>query len=191
MQMLKKEIRKQFREKRAAMPASERMKADDLILIRFQAIEFPFLSNALSYYPVEEKQEINSFIITDFLHFKNPSLQVAYPRMNTADNNMEALICHPDTAFHTNGYGITEPVGGEILLPSEIELVIVPLLAFDLQGTRVGYGKGYYDRFLKDCDPGCLKVGLSYFEPLERIDDADDFDVPLDLCITPQQVYVF
>jgi 5-formyltetrahydrofolate cyclo-ligase len=188
--MKKKEIRKQFREKRAAMPAHERMKADDLILIRFQAIELPFLSNVLSYYPSEEKQEINSFIVTDYLHFKNPSLLVAYPRMNS-DNMMEAVVCNPDTAFQTNDFMITEPVGGEILIPSEIELVIVPLLAFDLQGTRVGYGKGYYDRYLKECDPGCLKIGLSYFEPIDRIEDADEFDVPLDLCITPQQVYVF
>jgi 5-formyltetrahydrofolate cyclo-ligase len=189
--MLKKEIRKLYREKRAAMPASERMKADDLILIRFQAIEFPFVSNVLSFYPSEDKQEINSFIVSDFLHFKNPSMQVAYPRMNITENNLEAVVCNPDTAFHTNEYGITEPVNGEIMPPSEIELVIVPLLAFDQLGTRVGYGKGYYDRFLKDCDPGCLKLGLSYFEPVDRIDDADEFDVPLDLCITPQQVYVF
>jgi 5-formyltetrahydrofolate cyclo-ligase len=189
--MQKKQIRKLFREKRAALSENERMKADDLILIRIQAIEFPFISNVMSFYPSPEKHEVNTFIITDYLHFKNPSLQVAYPRMNVDSQTMEAVICNPDSAFHTNEFGITEPVNGEILPPGEIELVIVPLLAFDEKGTRVGYGKGYYDRFLKECDPDCLKVGVSYFEPLPLIEDADEFDVPLDLCITPQQVYVF
>jgi 5-formyltetrahydrofolate cyclo-ligase len=75
--------------------------------------------------------------------------------------------------------------------PQEIDLVIVPLLAFDEKGIRVGYGKGYYDRYLKDCREDCLKVGFSYFEAVERIEDADEFDVPLDFCITPNRIYVF
>jgi 5-formyltetrahydrofolate cyclo-ligase len=70
-------------------------------------------------------------------------------------------------------------------------MVIVPMLAFDRQGNRVGYGKGYYDSFLKQCRPDCIKVGVCYFEPIAQIDDAGDFDVPLNFCITPQQVYVF
>jgi 5-formyltetrahydrofolate cyclo-ligase len=189
--MLKKEIRKVYKERRAAMLPSEKLKWDDLILIRFQSIELPFLSNVFSFYSIDERNEVNSFIITDYLHFKNPALQVAYPRMNVDDTRMEAMICTPDTAFELNDYGITEPVSNDLLPSNEIELVLVPLLAFDKNGNRVGYGKGYYDRFLKECDPGCLKIGLSYFEPIERIEDAGDFDVPLDLCITPQEVYVF
>ena len=70
-------------------------------------------------------------------------------------------------------------------------MVILPLLAFDQQGYRVGYGKGFYDKFLSGCREDCLKVGFSYFEPIETIDDCNEFDVPLDLCITPQNVYVF
>jgi 5-formyltetrahydrofolate cyclo-ligase len=67
----------------------------------------------------------------------------------------------------------------------------VPLLAFDEKGFRVGYGKGFYDRFLKQCKDGGIKIGLSYFNPIDTIEDAGEFDVPLNFCITPQKVYVF
>jgi 5-formyltetrahydrofolate cyclo-ligase len=72
-----------------------------------------------------------------------------------------------------------------------IDMVFVPLLVTDREGHRVGYGKGFYDKYLKQCRPDCLKVGFSYFDPLDAIEGKDEFDVPLDLCITPNKVYVF
>ncbi|RYZ27704.1 MAG: 5-formyltetrahydrofolate cyclo-ligase, partial [Chitinophagaceae bacterium] len=75
--------------------------------------------------------------------------------------------------------------------PKEIDLVVVPLLTFDKKGYRVGYGKGFYDRFLHQCKKDCIKIGLSYFDPIEAVDDANEFDVTLDFCITPQKAYVF
>jgi 5-formyltetrahydrofolate cyclo-ligase len=111
--------------------------------------------------------------------------------MHPDDTTMDALICKADTIFETNAFNIPEPVETATAEPQEIDLVIVPLLAFDEKGIRVGYGKGYYDRYLKDCREDCLKVGFSYFEAVERIEDADEFDVPLDFCITPNRIYVF
>jgi 5-formyltetrahydrofolate cyclo-ligase len=82
-------------------------------------------------------------------------------------------------------------VNGVKIDPLEVDFIIMPLFAFDEKGYRVGYGKGYYDRFLKKCNDSCLKIGLSYFDAVDEIEDTDEFDVPLDLCVTPQQVYVF
>ena len=65
------------------------------------------------------------------------------------------------------------------------------MLAFDTRGNRVGYGKGFYDRYLPACRPDCIKLGFSYFDPVDSVDDAHEFDVPLDLCITPNRTYVF
>ncbi|WP_165871359.1 5-formyltetrahydrofolate cyclo-ligase [Flaviaesturariibacter flavus] len=189
--MTKKEIRKRYIKKRDELDPSWQLKADDLILIQFQTVDFPFLERVMSFYSIPEKKEVNSFILTDYLHFRNPALTIAYPRMNAADNTMEAIGVAADTAFTDNEYGITEPVDGHLIDPGDLDMVIVPLLAIDKQGHRVGYGKGYYDRFLARCSDDCIKVGLSYFEPEKVIEDTHQYDLPLDLCITPEQVYVF
>jgi 5-formyltetrahydrofolate cyclo-ligase len=70
-----------------------------------------------------------------------------------------------------------------------IDLVIVPLLAFDKYGNRVGYGKGFYDRFLSKCRSNVIKVGVSFFEPADRITDINPLDIRLDYCITPTRVW--
>jgi len=189
--MLKKEARKIYKEKRKAISASEKMKWDDLLLIQFQQLSLPFVSTVLSFYPMDENNEPDTFTITRYLQFKNPGIDIAYPKTNISDQSMEAIICAEDEVFEDNTFYIPEPVGGESIDPQTIDLVLVPLLAFDKKGFRVGYGKGFYDRFLLQCKDDCIKVGLSYFEPLDLIGDANEFDVPLDFCITPQKVYVF
>ena len=189
--MLKKEARKIFRLQRAALAANEKMKLDDLLLIEFQKLALPFFSVVLSFYPVEGNKEPDTFIISDYLAFKNPGLRIAYPKINLADHSMKAIVSSDEDLFEENSFLVPEPVQGEVIDPHEIDLVLVPLLAFDKKGFRVGYGKGFYDRFLHQCKNDCIKVGLSYFDPIDVIDDADEFDVPLDFCITPQKVYVF
>lgn len=86
---------------------------------------------------------------------------------------------------------IHEPSHNETIASNEIDLVIVPLLAFDERGYRVGYGRGFYDRFLAQCRPDAQKIGLSYFPPVERIDDVNEFDIKLDSCVTPGKVWRF
>ncbi|MFN2438915.1 MAG: 5-formyltetrahydrofolate cyclo-ligase [Chitinophagaceae bacterium] len=189
--MLKKEARKFYRQQRDLLSASDRMKNDDLILIQLQTVDLPFLSSVLSFYPIEEKAEINTFSITDYLRFRNPALQICYPKADIQTHSMKAVACYADTIFVANEYNIPEPVGDEFIDSKDLDLVLLPMLAFDKKGHRIGYGKGFYDRFLKECRHDCLKIGLSYFEPLDSINDAGEFDVTLDFCITPQQVYVF
>lgn len=189
--MYKKEARRMYNKKRLAITPQEKIKWDDLLLIQFQKVELPFLSTLLSFYPLEEKNEVNTFIITDFLLFQNPGLKIAYPKANPKNHSMEALLVSDAMEFANNLYNIPEPVSDVILQPDELDLVLVPLLICDRKGNRVGYGKGFYDRYLSQCRADCLRIGFSYFEPIEEIEDSNEFDVPLNLCITPQQVYVF
>ena len=189
--MLKKEARKFFQQKRDELSAASKAKLDDLLLIQFQKIQLPFLSLVCSYYPLDEKGEMNTFIITDYLRFRNPGLSIAYPKIDISSNTMQVIVCDEDDEFEKNAYNIPEPISCETVAPSSIEMVLVPLLAFDKKGYRVGYGKGFYDVFLKQCSDDCIKIGFSYFDPVDVIDDAAHFDVPLNLCITPQQAYVF
>ena len=104
---------------------------------------------------------------------------------------MTAVAIHEDTVYQTNQWGITEPKEGRVLEPQQIDLVFVPLLVCDKDGYRVGYGKGFYDRYLPNCREDIVKIGFSYFEPIEKITDTDQFDVPLTYCITPQHIYEF
>lgn len=189
--MRKKEARKIYNQKRIDISYTDKIKWDDLILINFQTIEIPFLHAVFSFYPMEERNEVNAFLITDYLHFRNPSLQICYPKMQINKPEMEAVACKADTVFEANAINILEPLEADIIAPEDIDLVLVPMLLCDVHGNRVGYGKGYYDRYLSRCNPDCIKVGLSYFEPVDKIDDAGEFDVALDFCITPQKAYVF
>ena len=61
------------------------------------------------------------------------------------------IICDDNTILNENDYGIMEPVDGTIIPYENIDMVICPLLTFDKNGYRVGYGKGFYDRFLTQC----------------------------------------
>lgn len=189
--MLKKEARNYFKQKRCTISQSHKMKWDDLLLIQFQSIELPFLDFVLSYYPIEQNNEVNTFLITDYLHFRNPNLHICYPKTNLKDGSMQAIVCSADSIFEANAYNVPEPLDHKIADPTSLDLIILPMLAFDESGNRVGYGKGFFDRYLKECREDCIKVGFSYFEPLDSIDDANEFDVPLDFCITPQRTYVF
>ena len=189
--MLKKEARKIYRQKRDEINYIDRVKWDDLLLIQFQSLELPFIDYVLSFYPIEQQNEINTFLLTDYLHFRNPNLSICYPKTSRVQTEMYAIICNADSIFEANEWNIPEPTDTDAASPGMLDLVLVPLLAFDNNGNRVGYGKGYFDRYLKQCRPDCLKIGLSYFDAVDTIEDANEFDVPLDFCITPHRTYVF
>ncbi len=189
--MLKEEARKYYKEKRMALSEKERVKLDDLILIQLQTAGLPFIESLLTYWPIEENNEPNTHLFTEFLRFRNPELKVCYPRSDFNAGMMQAALTDIDTPFTKTELNILEPGSNDILRPEEIDMVFVPLLVFDQKGYRIGYGKGFYDKWLAGCRPDCIKIGFSYFEPIESIRGRHDFDVPLNLCITPQNLYVF
>ena len=189
--MLKKEIRKLYKEKRLTLSEKERVKLDDLLLIQFQSAEIPFIESLLTYWPIEENNEPDTHLFTEFLKFRNPEIKVCYPVTDFSNGTMQAAITDIDTPFTKTELNIFEPQSNEFLTAADIDMVFVPLLAFDNNGFRVGYGKGFYDKWLTRCRPGCIKVGFSYFEPIVAIDGLHEFDLPLDLCITPHNLYVF
>ena len=189
--MTKAELRKIYKEKRSRLSVQEVEKFTDLILINFQQLNLPFLSFVHTYIASEKLGEVDTSALTRYLQFKNPGLKILVPRIDIASGNMHHLHFHDEVEMVHNAFGIAEPVGGETFSPGEIDLVIVPLLAFDKRGFRVGYGKGYYDKFLSECKEDIIKIGLSFFEPIELIDDINQFDIPLNFCVTPQQIFEF
>jgi 5-formyltetrahydrofolate cyclo-ligase len=90
-----------------------------------------------------------------------------------------------------NKWNIPEPAEGIEIDVSLLQVVFVPLLVCDEKGHRVGYGKGYYDRFLGQCKPEIVKIGLSFFDPIPEIDDVYSGDIPLDFCVCPTKTVAF
>lgn len=106
-------------------------------------------------------------------------------------NTMSHFLLTDNTVLKKSLYGIPEPIDGIEIAPNKIDVVFIPLLAFDNMGNRVGYGKGFYDQFLSECNPDVIKIGLSFFEPEPFIEDVNENDIPLNYCVTPNKVFYF
>lgn len=117
--------------------------------------------------------------------------QICVPKVVDTNGNMEVVLWEKEMPINANQWGILEPISTDYVDPMRIKTVVVPLLCFDQRGHRVGYGKGYYDRFLSRCSPQCKTIGISYFEAVKKIDDTEATDVALDMVVTPESVYSF
>ena len=138
---------------------------------------------------IEEQKEINTEFILQVLAGKDKEIVVAKTDFNSIQ--MTHYLLTDNTKFKKNEYNIPEPVDGIEVPVSKIDVVFVPLLAFDNKGNRVGYGKGFYDKFLSQCQPETIKIGLSFFEAEEEIIDVYTDDIRLDYCVTPNKIYTF
>ena len=188
--MLKNELRNIYKQKRTALTLAEKDKLEDMILIQFQKLNIEIPALLMTYAPLEKFNEFDPQLITDYCYFKNPRQTLFYPVIDKQTDTMDCVFVNDNTVFEKSKMGIDEPVDGLPMFPEEIDLVIVPLLAFDKEGNRVGYGKGYYDKFLKECRKDVVKIGFSFFEA-EKIDDVKNYDIKLDYCITPNKIYQF
>ena len=137
---------------------------------------------------ITEKKEVDTSYILSILQGKDKN--VVLPKM-ADDQKLIHFLLTDNTIIKPNKWGVPEPLEGIEVPTNKIEVIFLPLLAFDNKGNRVGYGKGFYDIFLKECNPNVLKIGLSLFEAEDLIADISPDDIPLDYCITPNKVYTF
>jgi len=139
--------------------------------------------------PITEQIEVNTEYILHVLSGKDKEIVVSKSDFKT--RNMTHFLLTDNTKIKKNSYNIPEPVDGIEVPVTKIEVAFVPLLAFDTNGNRVGYGKGFYDVFLSRCKPETIKIGLSFFEAEVVVTDVFENDVKLDYCVTPKKVYAF
>jgi 5-formyltetrahydrofolate cyclo-ligase len=139
--------------------------------------------------PITEQKEVNTEFILHLLSGKDKEIIVSKADFQT--RNMTHFLLTDNTKIKKNEYNIPEPLDGIEVPSNKIDVVFVPLLAFDKKGHRVGYGKGFYDKFLSECKPDVIKIGLSFFEPEELITDVFEADIQLDYCVTPNEIYSF
>ena len=189
--MTKAHLRKIYKEKRTKISWADREKWTDMLLIKFQQLQLPFVNCVHTYLAIEEQNEIDTDSIIQYLKFGNPGLKIVVPKINFDKQEMQHYIFDEAATMSKNLYGIVEPMSGEQIEPDMIDVVLTPLLAFDSSGQRVGYGKGFYDKFFLKCSKDVIKIGLSFFDAEEAIDDINPFDIPLNYCVTPQKIYTF
>jgi 5-formyltetrahydrofolate cyclo-ligase len=139
--------------------------------------------------PITAQKEVNTEFILHILSGKDKEVVISKSDFSTRE--MTHFLLTENTKIKKNEYHIPEPIDGLEVPISKIEVVFVPLLAFDKKGNRVGYGKGFYDKFLAQCSPETIKIGLSFFEPEEIIEAVFESDVKLDYCVTPNSVSKF
>ena len=183
----KQEIRKLYKSKRSKLTDTEI--DDQSLAIANQLLSIPIWSKTYYhlYLPIKKQKEVDTSYILHILQGKDKHILLS--ATNFGDLSLSHYLLTDTTKLKVNSYGIPEPIDAIEIDVQKIEVVFVPLLAYDRKGNRVGYGKGIYDRFLQKCQNDVIKIGLSFFEPLtENVEFSVD-DQELDYIVTPNQIY--
>jgi len=182
-------LRKKYKEKRQAL-SKEAIELKSLEIAN-KVLQLPLWQRTYFhlFLSIKEQKEINTEYLLHILNGKDKNIVIS--KSDFSDFSMQHFLLTDSTVIKKNKWNIPEPVDGIAIDTQKLDVVFVPLLVFDLKGNRVGYGKGFYDRFLKSCRKDTLKVGLSFFEAEATSINADNDDIALDFCVTPQQIYKF
>jgi 5-formyltetrahydrofolate cyclo-ligase len=188
--MNKEDLRLEYRKKRRELSKEEIRDLSERISKKFESYleGHQHLVHLHLFLPIDRFHEVDTFPL--FYKLQENGYLLYTSRVNKAGNNLETLNISSIKGFEADSWGIPVPVGAETDTPDKIQLVLIPLLAYDKNGYRLGYGKGYYDKYLASLGREVLKVGLSFFGPEERI-PVEPHDIPLDFCITPSKVFYF
>lgn len=187
----KKSLRKEFYQKRKSL--------DQIIFDSYQneihqslktLLNQHFTQNPHSvvhiFLPISRKREIDTWSILRWAREAWPDAKWVVPKI--VGGAMLHIPITTDTIFQTSDYGISEPVSDQGMDAQRIDLAITPLLSFDSEGYRLGYGGGFYDRFFAQA-PKVRRLGISLFPPVKKLPEVHSFDVPLHQCITPERIW--
>lgn len=187
--MNKNDIRKYYKAKRILLNQEEVSKLSKCILKQLQS-NFQFEGkNVHTFYSISNQKEIEMEYINEFLMNNAESLATSITQFNPLQLIHSKI--EETTIFHVDKFNIPIPSSIIPINIDELDIVLIPLLAFDELGNRVGYGKGLYDSFLVKCKPECIKIGVSFFEHIEHNIPSESHDIKLDYCVTPNKIYSF
>jgi 5-formyltetrahydrofolate cyclo-ligase len=176
---MKDELRYKYKIKRKYFQHAVREVADgaifDLFFELFGERDSFFIYNSIS------SEADTHAIIKELL---NRGKRVYLPKV--VGDTME-MVAYFGGETEQGAFGIEEPKGQAYL--GDVDVAIIPLLAVNSRGYRLGYGGGYYDKFLKNRN--CLKAGIGYYLQITDEFEEDEWDVPLDIYICEKGVYSF
>ena len=187
--MKKNDLRNLYLEKRKKL-SEEKIEKLSIDICNQVFKHFDLKGSTLSLYlPIKSKNEVNTFHIWE----KAASIEsiITVPKSNFKTHELNHFQLTSKDQLIINKYGIPEPIYGNEININQLKFIFIPLITIDHKGNRVGYGKGFYDRFLSKCNKDCLFIGLNLFENIDVIDDVNNYDITLDYCVTPTQVLKF
>lgn len=154
---------------------------------------FPAGTKILSFQAIVDKREIDLSATHEKLRKPPFEFQVGFPRANPVDTSLQTYLTNEQSQFEQSRWGIWEPEASssQEMQAKDWDVVLVPLLAIDQNGHRVGYGKGFYDRFLAETKSECISIGIHMGAPIGAISDLHAHDIPLDLAISPEGIHRF
>ncbi len=184
--MNKSEYRKYYKNIRNNIRLEDANKKSDLIFKFLSACEEFRNAKTVFLY-----MSYNNEVLTDRVisYLQSNDAIILIPWCNTEDETMQAVVFDKNSTFEKNTYGIDEITNPQIY-NGDIDVTIVPGIAFDRCGNRIGYGKGYYDKFFESISS--YKIGLCYSDTL--IDDvipSNENDITMDCIITDREVLKF
>ncbi|MCH3880950.1 MULTISPECIES: 5-formyltetrahydrofolate cyclo-ligase [Tenacibaculum] len=182
--MNKTVLRKLYKQRRKDLSTLEVETLQEKIYQQVFALDFSTINTIHIFLSIERLLELNTNPIIDFLLLNNKQVVVSVSDFET--NTLKHFLFDRKTKLKVSSFGIPEPINGKEIDAKEIDLVFVPLLISDEKNYRVGYGKGFYDRFLSECRKDVKTIGLNFFKPIQTITNLNEFDIPLQKIIYPK-----
>lgn len=139
-----------------------------------------------TFLPIKRNREVDTWSVID--QSVKEKRTVIVSATDFQQETMSHFHYSAELVFEEDQFGIPTPRSGRTADPALLEMILIPMLAGDKSGNRIGYGKGYYDRLLAGLSPEVLKVGLAMNPLFDHFNFAEPHDVCLDYCITPREI---
>ena len=183
--MKKVNLRKIYKQKRNELTFEEIQELQENIYKQIYDLDISKVKIVHLFLTLRKFKEINTQPIIDY--FREHKRQIVVSKCNFKDNSLSHFYLEENTNLELNKFGVPEPVDTKSVEENQLDLIFVPLLISDEDNYRVGYGKGFYDRFLSNCREDCKKIGLNFFKPISKIIDVHEFDISLDCVMYPKK----
>jgi len=182
--MKKQELRALYKQKRKDLTEIQIKGLQENIYQQIYNLDLSAVKNVHLFLSLPKFKEIDTAPLITW--FRNKNKRIVVSKCNFKDNTLSHFYLEENTVLSLNKFGVLEPVAAELVEENKLDLIFIPMLISDDKKFRVGYGKGFYDRFLSNCRKDAKFIGLNFFPPITAIEDKNEFDIPLHQVIYPK-----
>ena len=182
--MKKQELRALYKQKRKDLTEIQIKGLQENIYQQIYNLDLSTFKNVHLFLSMPKFKEIDTAPLITY--FRNKNKRIVVSKCNFKDHTLSHFYLEENTLLSMNKFGVLEPVAAELVEENKLDLIFIPMLISDDKKFRVGYGKGFYDRFLSNCRKDAKFIGLNFFPPITAIEDKNEFDIPLHQVIYPK-----